>query len=101
MINLLKIALPVSLAFAAAVPAAAQDAAAAATTGAVNAAQFAGKSLYGPKGERIAAVYKVTSAGVPQVIINGEIRSVPASSLSVAEGKLVTSLTKKEIQKGR
>lgn len=99
MINLLKIALPVSLAFAAAVPAAAQEAAA--TTGAVNAAQFAGKSLYGPKGERIAAVYKVTSAGVPQVIINGEIRSVPASSLSVAEGKLVTSLTKKEIQKGR
>lgn len=97
MTRILKLAVPLAIAFASALPqvAAAQD------TAVVNAAEFAGKTIYGPKGERIAPIYKVTAAGVPQVIINGQIRSVPASSLSVAEGKLTTSLTKKELVKGR
>ena len=92
-----KLALPLSLALALAAPsiAVAQEAAAPAEV-----AQFAGKPLYGPKGEKIGAVYKVTAAGVPQLILNGKLINVPASSLSVADGKLSTSLDKKQLVKG-
>ena len=91
----LKFALPVSIALAAVAPqvALAQGAATA------DVAAFAGKTLYGPKGERIAPVYKVTETGVPLLIINGKIVSVPSSSLTVADGKLTTSLTKKDLTK--
>ena len=96
MIGFRKFALPLSLALAVAAPqiALAQPAAA-------DVAQFAGKPLYGPKGEKIGAVYKVTASGVPQLIINGQMISVPASSLSVADGKLSTSLDKKQLTKRR
>lgn len=101
MTRYLKIALPLSLAVAAVFPqvAAAEEAGVAAST--VNAAEFAGKTLYGPKGERIAAIYKVTDAGVPQLILSGKVRSVPVDTLTVADGKLSTSLTKKQLEKGR
>lgn len=89
-----KIAAPLVLAlsFAPLQIAAAQEAPA-------DVAQFTGKSLYGPKGEKIAPVYKVSAAGVPQLIIDGKLVSVPSGTLSVADGKLSTSLTKKELTK--
>lgn len=61
----------------------------------------AGKMLYGANGQRVAAVYRVNSAGEPQVILNGKLVTVPASSLSEVNGKLTTSLTKSEIAKAR
>jgi hypothetical protein len=89
----LKFALPVSIAFAAVTPQVAL-----AQPEAAEVSAFAGKTLYGPKGERVAAIYKVTG-GNPQLIVDGKIVTVPASSLSIADGKLSTSLTKKELTK--
>jgi hypothetical protein len=56
-----------------------------------------GKMLYGPDGRRIASVYRAGANGDAQIIIDGRLLTVPASSLSLADGKLATSLTKKEI----
>jgi hypothetical protein len=57
----------------------------------------AGKMLYGPDGNRIASVYRVTSAGDVQIIIASRLVTVPASTLSEVNGKVATSLTKSEI----
>ncbi len=57
----------------------------------------AGKALYSAKGNRIASVYRVTQAGAVQIILEGKLVTVPGNSLSQAEGKLVTSLTKGEL----
>lgn len=57
----------------------------------------AGKMLYGADGNRIASIYRVSADGNPQVILNGRLLTVPASSLSNANGKVTTSLTKREI----
>jgi hypothetical protein len=57
----------------------------------------AGKMLYGPNGNRLAAVYRVTSAGDVQIILDSKLRTVPASSLSDVNGKITTSLTKAEL----
>ncbi len=59
----------------------------------------AGKALYNAKGSRIASVYRVTQAGAVQIILEGKLVTVPNDSLSQAEGKLVTSLTKSELLK--
>lgn len=96
MTRLLKIALPLSIAFVTVLP----QGAFAQEPGAASFTAFAGKTLYGPAGERIAAVYKVNDKGA-QVILNGSLHNVPASTLSVAGDKLTTSLTKKDISKGR
>lgn len=60
----------------------------------------AGKMLYGTNGQRIAAIYRV-SAGNPQVILNGKLVTVPASTLSDVGGKVTTSLTKAELGRTR
>ncbi|MDE2596812.1 MAG: hypothetical protein KGL44_08050 [Sphingomonadales bacterium] len=57
----------------------------------------AGKMIYGANGQRIAAVYRVTAAGAVQVILDGKLVTVPASSLSEANGKVTTTLTKSEL----
>jgi hypothetical protein len=57
----------------------------------------AGKMLYAGNGQRIAAIYRVTAEGNPQVILNGKLITVPASTLSDVNGKVTTSLTKKEL----
>jgi hypothetical protein len=59
----------------------------------------AGKMLYSPAGTRIASIYRVTSNGDAQLILNGRLVTVPASSLSEVNGKVATSLTKAEIAK--
>lgn len=58
---------------------------------------IAGKMLYGANGSRIAAVYRVAADGKVQVIIDGKLITVPASSLSEVNGKVTTSLTKSEL----
>lgn len=61
----------------------------------------AGKMLYGANGHRIASIYRVTSEGDPQIILDGRMVTVPASTLSEVDGKVTTSLTKREIARSR
>lgn len=61
----------------------------------------AGKMLYGSNGQRIAAIYRVTAEGNPQVILNGKLVTVPASTLSDVNGKVATSLTKSELGRAK
>ncbi|MCB2072663.1 MAG: hypothetical protein H6917_10705 [Novosphingobium sp.] len=61
----------------------------------------AGKMLYGANGRRIASIYRVTEEGDPQIILNGRMVTVPASTLSDVDGKVTTSLTKREISRSR
>ncbi|GGA37583.1 hypothetical protein [Sphingomonas psychrolutea] len=57
----------------------------------------AGKPLYASDGKRIGIVYRVTSDGTAQLIINGKLVSIPAASITAADGKFQTSLTKKDL----
>ena len=61
----------------------------------------AGRMIYGANGQRIAAAYRVTANGTVQVILDGKLVSIPASSLSETDGKLVSSLTKAELARAR
>ncbi len=56
----------------------------------------AGTMLYSD-GKRVAAIYRIASDGNPQVIVEGRLVTVPASTLSEVNGKVTTSLTKQEI----
>jgi hypothetical protein len=76
----------------AAMPAMAEDGAAAAVAS-------PGKMLVGANGARLGAVYRVTSDGSPQLIVNGKLVTVPANTLSIVDGELKTSLSKNEISK--
>jgi len=78
-------------------PAAAQapaDTSAAPTTAAV---AEKGKMLTAANGARLGAVYRVGPDGSAQIIIDGKLVTVPANTISIANGKLVTSLTKSEV----
>lgn len=57
----------------------------------------AGKPLYASDGKRIGIVYRVTSEGAAQVILNGKLVTIPATSITAADGKFQTSLTKKDL----
>lgn len=70
---------------------------AAEAAGAPAVAVTAGKMLYGPDGRRIASIYAVRTDGNAQVILNGRLVSVPAGTLSDVNGKVTTSLTKREL----
>ena len=61
----------------------------------------AGKMLYGSNGQRIASIYRVSAEGNPQVILDGKLVTVPASSLSDVGGKVTTTLTKSELGRAR
>ncbi|PEQ11879.1 hypothetical protein B2G71_15535 [Novosphingobium sp. PC22D] len=61
----------------------------------------AGQMLYSSAGYRIAPIYRVTESGDPQVIMSGRLITVPVSTVSEAEGKVMTSLTKKEVASAR
>lgn len=58
-----------------------------------------GKMLVASNGARLGAVYRVTGDGSAQVIIDGKMVTVPASTLSVVDGKLTTTLSKSEVRK--
>ena len=61
----------------------------------------AGKMLYASNGQRVAAIYRVNGEGNPQVILNGKLVTVPASTLSEVNGKVTTSLTKSELGRAK
>lgn len=91
-----KIALSLSLA-AAALPQVAAAGEAVQISAATAAADYKGKMLYTAGGDRLAAIYRVAADGNAQIILNGKMVNVPASSLSAADGKLTTSLSKKDL----
>ena len=78
----------------AAVPAFAQDAAPTATA-------VAGKYLFDANGRLLSSIYKVTPAGSAQIVLEDRQVTVPASTISLVNGKLTTSLTRREILKLR
>jgi hypothetical protein len=59
----------------------------------------AGQSLYGPDGKRVASVYRVSEDGNVLVIIDGKLINVPATTLSEADGKVVTTLSRTELRR--
>ena len=56
-----------------------------------------GKMLYATGGSRLGTIMRVTQDGSAQIIIDGKMVTVPASSISANEGKVVTSLSKNEV----
>jgi hypothetical protein len=56
-----------------------------------------GKMLVAANGSRLGVVYRVGPDGAAQVIIDGHMVSVPANTISNADGKLTTSLTKSQV----
>jgi hypothetical protein len=56
-----------------------------------------GKMLYSADGKKLAAVYKVDPAGAPQILLEGKLVTIPVSTLTEVDGKVSTSLTKKDI----
>jgi hypothetical protein len=53
--------------------------------------------LIAANGARLAPVYRVAPDGGAQIILDGKMVTIPATTLSMTDGKLVTSLTKNEI----
>ena len=56
-----------------------------------------GKMLVDAGGARLAPVMRVGADGSASIIIDGHVVTVPAATLSVADGKLKTSLTKNQV----
>jgi hypothetical protein len=56
-----------------------------------------GKMLVAADGARLGTVYRVNSDGAVQMILDGKMITVPASTLSSVDGRLVTSLSKKQV----
>jgi hypothetical protein len=56
-----------------------------------------GKMVLASNGARLGAVYRVGPDGSAQMIIDGKMVTIPASTLSSADGKLTTSLSKSEV----
>ena len=56
-----------------------------------------GKMVVASNGARLGAVYRVTPDGSVQIIIDGKLITVPASTLSNVDGKLTTNLSKNEV----
>lgn len=56
-----------------------------------------GKLLVAADGARLGTVYRVTSDGAVQMILEGKMITVPASTLSNVDGRLVTSLSKNQV----
>jgi len=56
-----------------------------------------GKMLISSNGSRLGTVYRVGPDGSAEIIIDGKLVTVPASTLSNVDGKLTTSMSKSEI----
>jgi hypothetical protein len=56
-----------------------------------------GKMLVSADGGRLGVVSRLSSDGGAQVILDGRLITVPASTLSVVDGKLTTSLSKTQV----
>ncbi len=75
----------------------AQEAEATTTSSEVKAIE--GQMLYA-KGKRLASVYRVGEDGNAYVILGGKMYVIPASTLSIEDGKLNTSLSKGDVIRG-
>lgn len=56
-----------------------------------------GKMLYATNGGRLGSVYRVANDGSVQLILDGNMRTVPGNTLAMVDGKLTTSLSKAEV----
>ncbi|HTV96112.1 MAG TPA: hypothetical protein VME42_08905 [Steroidobacteraceae bacterium] len=56
-----------------------------------------GKMLLAANGARLAPVYRVTEDGSAQIIIDGKLVTIPASTISMVKGELTTSLSKSQV----
>jgi hypothetical protein len=65
--------------------------------GASQAGPVKGSMLVAANGARLAPVYRVGPDGSAQIILEGKMLTIPASKLSMAGGRLTTSLTKSEV----
>lgn len=77
------------------VPAAATPVSAEAPATTVVAAR--GQLVVAANGARMGRVSRLASDGSPQVIVDGRLVTVPLSTLSVVDGRLVSTLTANEI----
>ena len=68
-----------------------------ASSAAATAGAEKGKMLVSSNGSRLGTVYRVAPDGSAEIIIDGKLVSVPASTLSNVDGKLTTSMSKSEI----
>jgi len=64
---------------------------------AVSAVVAKGTLVVAADGARLGTVYRVGSDGAVQMIIGGKMITVPASTLSSVDGRLVTNLSKNEL----
>ena len=63
----------------------------------VGAAGSKGKMLVAANGARLGPVYRVGADGAAQIFIDGKLVSIPSATLSEANGRLTTSLSKSEV----
>jgi hypothetical protein len=56
-----------------------------------------GQMVTGADGGRLGVVNRLASDGSPQIIIDGRLVTIPANTLTAANGKLTTSLTKSQV----
>jgi hypothetical protein len=56
-----------------------------------------GQMLVGADGGRLGSVSRISADGSPQIILDGKLITVPVATLSMANGKLTTSLTKSQV----
>ena len=86
--------LAVLLCISAAVTAAAQDRVSPAT---LSVAATKGTMLVAANGARLGPVYRVRADGSAQIFIDGRLVSIPVATLSTANGRLTTTLSKNEV----
>ena len=67
------------------------------TSGGTAAVAEKGKMVIAADGARLGTVYRVGPDGSAQIIIDGKLVSIPASTLSTVDGKLTTNLRKSQV----
>lgn len=85
------------VALSVALPATALASAALAAEPSALAKVLVGKLLYDAEGKKLAPIYKLDPNGVPQILLDGKMISVPMSSLTEVDGKFTTKLTKRDL----
>jgi hypothetical protein len=56
-----------------------------------------GKMLVDAGGGRLAPIYRVAPDGSASIILDGRMVTIPSATISVADGKTKTSLTKNQV----
>lgn len=64
------------------------------------AAPAVGQMLYSTGGKKLGPVYQLDASGSPQLLLDGQLVTVPASTLAVVDNRIQTSLTKKDLLSG-